>query len=97
MLMKYVIWKKRVDRFHAKVEAVGKARGTISDNAYYLETKLTYYKQYLENDWNNNNDSNNNNNNKIIQLKLKGKGKGELPVQKPHQIIQMKINKIILY
>merc|ERR1712173_331623 len=41
--------KKRADRFHLKVIAVAKARDTIIDHANYLQTKLLYYQQYLEN------------------------------------------------
>ena len=51
------------------------------------------YENNGEGNYQNNNTINDDyENNKIIELKLKGKGKGELPVQKPHQIIQMKIN-----
>merc|ERR1712130_849392 len=41
--------KRRADRFHLKVIAVAKARDTIIDHANYLQTKLLYYQQYLEN------------------------------------------------
>eukprot|EP00485_Elphidium_margaritaceum_P005505 CAMPEP_0202708610 /NCGR_PEP_ID=MMETSP1385-20130828/20774_1 /ASSEMBLY_ACC=CAM_ASM_000861 /TAXON_ID=933848 /ORGANISM="Elphidium margaritaceum" /LENGTH=902 /DNA_ID=CAMNT_0049367625 /DNA_START=42 /DNA_END=2750 /DNA_ORIENTATION=+ len=45
--------KRRADRFHYKVLAVAKARETILDHANYLQTKLTYYQQYLDNVKNN--------------------------------------------
>ncbi|ETO28351.1 RasGTPase-activating protein [Reticulomyxa filosa] len=41
--------KRRVDRFHQKVEAVEKARDTITDHANYLGSKLEAYQQYLNN------------------------------------------------
>ncbi|ETO25151.1 hypothetical protein RFI_11994 [Reticulomyxa filosa] len=41
--------KRRVDRFHQKIEAVEKARDTITDHANYLGSKLEAYQQYLNN------------------------------------------------
>jgi len=41
--------KRRADRFHLKVIAVAKARDTIFEHANYLQTKLQYYKTYLDN------------------------------------------------
>merc|ERR1712154_347168 len=41
--------KRRADRFHLKVIAVGRARDTIIEHANYLGTKLQYYQTYLDN------------------------------------------------
>jgi len=41
--------KRRAERFHSKAVAIEKARDTIIDHANYLQTKLDYYRQYLEN------------------------------------------------